>query len=294
MTELNEKTIRILNLIKEHKPLVHSITNYVTVNDCANALLAIGARPVMSHAVQETRDITSGSDCLELNLGATEFFESMLISAQEANAKGIPIIIDPVGISGSTYRREFLKRLISECFPTAIRGNRSEILALIKDNKTEIGVDSVKYNDGLTDDELLKLMCEFCKKDSLNRKKAGLESSVILICSGANDKIASATNYSCISGGSEMMSHVTGTGCISSVILGAFMAVSKATTSEDDTLHNISYFDATNAAIRFINYSAERAAENLHFLNKNKPLPYGKYGSGSYHKLIIDALNTYK
>ncbi len=293
MTNLDETTTRILNMIKEAKPLVHSITNYVTVNDCANALLAIGARPVMSHAVQETRDITSGSDCLELNLGATEFFESMFLSAQEANAKGIPIVIDPVGVSGSAYRRDFLKRLISECYPTAIRGNRSEILALIKDHKTETGVDSVRYNDNLTDDELLDYMCEFCQKDSVYRKSKGINDSMVLVCSGAIDKVASKDHGSFINGGSELMSHVTGTGCMSSVILGAFLTTVKYTASQRTTKDSISYFDAIESAVKFVNYAAEYASANIDYLNKNKPLPYGTYGSGTYHILLIDALRNF-
>jgi len=293
MTNLDETTTRILNILRETKPLVHSITNYVTVNDCANALLAIGARPVMSHAVQETRDITSGSDCLELNLGATEYFESMFLSAQEANAKGIPIVIDPVGVSGSTYRRDFLKRLISECHPTAIRGNRSEILALIKDHKTETGVDSVRCNDDLTASELLDTMCKFCQKDSEHRKSKGIYDSLVLVCSGAIDKVASKDRGYCINGGSELMSHVTGTGCMSSVILGAFLTTVKYTASIKTTQDSISNFDAVESAIKFVNYAAERASENLNNLNENMPLPHGTYGSGTYHILLMDALRNF-
>ena len=112
-----------MDAIQRTAPLVHSITNYVTVNDCANALLAIGARPVMSHDPREAAEITRGSQALELNLGATEYLDAMFLSGQAAREKGIPRVIDPVGISGSTFRREALHRMLSELQPTAIRGN---------------------------------------------------------------------------------------------------------------------------------------------------------------------------
>lgn len=311
----------ISDIIKERRPLIHSITNYVTVNDCANALLAIGARPVMSHAPEEVREITSGSDGLELNLGATEYYESMILSGKEAYSSGIPILIDPVGVSGSTHRRNFLKKLIDNCYPAAIRGNRSEILAMIRDEKTETGVDSVKFDANVSDESIISSMQAFCRAIKKKYEAAGAKHGLILVCSGETDLIASADAAVIVSGGSREMSGVTGTGCMSSVIMTAFLTGGRMHNREmknseycknhpvgksGNISHNeaetqlessakivsvISDFDACVAAVKYIDAAAERAEANLKYLRENETLPYGSFGTGSYRVLLMDQLS---
>lgn len=288
-------------ILREERPLIHSITNYVTVNDCANALLAIGARPVMSHAPEEAREITAGSDGLELNLGATEYYESMLLSGKEAASSGIPILIDPVGVSGSTHRRNFLKKLIHDCHPVALRGNRSEILALIRDEKTETGVDSLRFDYELSDESMLSEMQGFCRVQKERYEDFGVKHQLILVCSGKTDLVASCDDTALVKGGSSEMSGVTGTGCMSSVIMTAF--ISAARMRNKKRRDNVSYdadgalivseisdFDACVTAVRYINAAAERAEENLRFLRERETLPYGTFRSGSYRVLFMDQL----
>ncbi|OON85576.1 hypothetical protein BXO88_11610 [Oribacterium sp. C9] len=314
----------ISDIIKKHRPLIHSITNYVTVNDCANALLAIGARPVMSHAPEEAMEITSGSDGLELNLGATEYYESMLLSGKEAFTLGIPLLIDPVGVSGSAHRRNFLKKLIENCYPTAIRGNRSEILAMIRDEKTETGVDSVRFDANASDESLLSEMKDFCRAQKERYETKGAVHQLILICSGKTDLVASCDDTAVIDGGSSEMSGVTGTGCMSSVVMTAFIAGARMYNREIENPENqkkhpkcmpvdkahheqeiqsetvkkivseISDFEACVSAVRYIDAAAERAEANLNYLRKMETLPYGTFGTGSYRVLFMDQLSGFK
>lgn len=132
----------IFSKIAEKKPIIHCITNIVTVNDCANVLLAIGASPVMAHHEMEVKEITSGSDALVCNMGAIENFEAMLIAGRKADSLGHPVVIDPVGVASSSYRRSLCLKLIEECHPTCIRGNVSEIKALALDETISKGVDA--------------------------------------------------------------------------------------------------------------------------------------------------------
>ncbi len=308
-----EVTKVLSDIIKKQRPLIHSITNYVTVNDCANALLAIGARPVMSHAPEEAAEITSGSDGLELNLGATEYFESMLLSAYEAREKGIPVVVDPVGVSGSTHRREFLKKLMENCYPTVIRGNRSEILAIIRDEKTETGVDSVKLESDASDEDILSEMQCYCRMQKQRYDISGAGHELILVCSGSKDLIASQDAAVIISGGSAEMAGVTGTGCMSSVIMAAFVSGARLedrgehnaetelmvqgeecqkTESKRENVKKISDFEACVSAVKYIDAAAERAEENLKYLRAKEALPFGNYGTGSYRVLFMDQLSV--
>ena len=290
-----DTTKELSDKIREYRPLIHSITNYVTVNDCANALLAIGARPVMSHAPEEAAEITSGSDGLELNLGATEYYESMLLSGREADSSGIPIIIDPVGVSGSSYRRNFLKRLIECCHPVAVRGNRSEILAMIRDEKTETGVDSVRFDADYSDVEIISMMQEFCRKRKEEYIASGVSHELILVCSGKTDLIACSDKSVIAEGGSSEMSGVTGTGCMSSVILAAFISGGRMYMREEknslkDNDIRCMDFDSAVSAVKYVDAAAERAEANLRYLRKKETLPFGTYGTGSYRVLFIDQL----
>lgn len=265
-----------MDAVQNTAPLVHSITNYVTVNDCANALLAIGARPVMSHDPREAAEITRGSQALELNLGATEYIDAMFLSGQAARAKGIPRVIDPVGISGSTFRRETLRRMIAELQPTAIRGNYSEIHALLANAGTGTGVDAVvdAAHPALSGDALACGMQDYLRT---------LVFPMILVASGREDIIASRDALCFVKNGSPRMSRVTGTGCMATELLAAFLAV--AAGEEEKTLQRRTAgeeatFRAAVLATAFMGIAGEIAEESA------------PRGSGSYHIALIDALST--
>ena len=285
--------------VQRTAPLVHSITNYVTVNDCANALLAIGARPVMSHDPREAAEITRGSQALELNLGATEYIDAMFLSGQAAREKGIPRVIDPVGISGSTFRRETLHRMISELQPTAIRGNYSEIHALLANAGTGTGVDAVidAAHPALSRDALARGMQDYLRT---------LDFPMILVASGREDIVASRDALCFVKNGSPRMSRVTGTGCMATELLAAFLAVAAEeeaetlrrrtageeaflqteNTDSDETACGVrtageeATFRAAVLATAFMGIAGEIAEESA------------PRGSGSYHIALIDALST--
>ena len=235
----------ILDSIKAEKPLVHCITNYVTVNDVANIILAVGALPVMAHDVKETAEITANANCLVLNLGATEYYEAMKISAQTASSLGIPIIVDPVGAGASTYRRNFCYELLENCNVTAVRGNHAEIAALISNKKTARGVDS---SDSFSFD---KLVSQGSRSEFEDRLKGFAESyGVVLAASGSNDFIISPSRVVSLEGGSSMMSLVTGTGCMSAGVLGAFAGGASCLLSGD--FDSGAAFDVTYASSQFM------------------------------------------
>ena len=265
-----------MDAVQRTAPLVHSITNYVTVNDCANALLAIGARPVMSHDPREAAEITRGSQALELNLGATEYIDAMFLSGQAAREKGIPRVIDPVGISGSTFRRETLHRMIAELQPTAIRGNYSEIHALLANAGTGTGVDAVvdAAHPALSGDALARGMQDYLRT---------LSFPMILVASGREDIIASRDALCFVKNGSPRMSRVTGTGCMATELLAAFLAVAsgeEVKTLQRRTAGEEATFRAAVLATAFMGIAGEIAEETA------------PRGSGSYHIALIDALST--
>ena len=287
-----------MDAVRNTAPLVHSITNYVTVNDCANALLAIGARPVMSHDPREAAEITRGSQALELNLGATEYIDAMFLSGQAARAKGIPRVIDPVGISGSTFRRETLRRMIAELQPTAIRGNYSEIHALLANAGTGTGVDAVvdAAHPALSGDALARGMQDYLRT---------LDFPMILVASGREDIIASRDALCFVKNGSPRMSRVTGTGCMATELLAAFLAVAteeertlESRTVGDEVLPQTENPDSDEAAcgVRTAGEEATFRAALLatafmgiagEIAEESAP-----HGSGSYHIALIDALST--
>lgn len=212
--------------ILNKKPIVHCITNIVTVNDCANALLAIGASPTMAHHPEEMEEIQSGCDALVCNLGATENYEAMLKAAAVADECEHPVIIDPVGCGGSTFRRDFFKKLISCCRPACIRGNYSEIIALGKDSSVITGVDSSEAED---DSSLVE-------RYAIQLSKA---TGAIVVASGKTDIIVQYGNQDSeseemitnINGGDILMSRITGTGCMLSSMMGAYLAVDNSINS---------------------------------------------------------------
>jgi len=196
--------------IKELHPLVHCITNIVTANDCANALLAVGASPTMAHHPKEVAEMATSCNALVLNMGATEWIEAMHIAGKAAKDAGRPIVLDPVGAAGTKFRREETLRLVEAVKPDCIRGNVSELRALALGSGGGLGVD-VKPGETV-DLRLLQGLAE--------------QYQCMVIASGATDYVASANGeIRSVTGGSAMMKAVTGAGCMSGALLGACLAV---------------------------------------------------------------------
>ena len=216
-----EKVVEIYEIIQQKRPIIHCITNAVTVNDCANILLAAGASPTMAHHPCEVEEITAGTAALICNFGAISDYEAMKAAGKRAHALGHPIVIDPVGVSGSSYRREKCLELMKIIHPTCIRGNYSEIQALLQNCGTVTGVDAAE--DALAEAEetdLPELMKQYAK-----------ENQMILVASGETDLI---TDGSCVyqcHNGSPMMARITGSGCMSTVMLGAFLSAENSVES---------------------------------------------------------------
>lgn len=208
-----EHLIRDLNLIRKQSPLIHNITNYVVMNNTANALLAIGASPVMAHSVDEVEEMAGIASSLVINIGTLEavWVEAMLIAGKTALTKSTPIVFDPVGAGATTYRSKVCKQLIEECKPSIIRGNASEIIALLDTQAQTKGVDSTNTSDS-----------------ALNSANAlALQTNAVVVISGETDYITNGVTVETVKNGNPMMAKVTGMGCTATAIVGAFSAVNK-------------------------------------------------------------------
>lgn len=197
--------------IRHEAPLVHNITNYVVMNTTANALLAIGASPVMAHASEEVEEMVALARALVINIGtlSAPWVEAMIRAGREANRRRIPVILDPVGSGATRYRTHTAQRLIEEVHPSIIRGNASEIRSLLRSGPGAKGVDSRHVPEEVLDEA------------------RALSSSIgcVVTVSGPADLIVEGGAVSRIENGHPMMPRVTGMGCTASAITGAFAAV---------------------------------------------------------------------
>ncbi len=209
---MKEKMFEVAKKVRDVRPLVHCMTNHVTVNDCANIVLAAGASPTMAHHREEVEEVTQGCNSLVCNLGATDDYEAMLLAAQAATIVRHPIIIDPVGVGGSSFRRKQFVKLLEVAKPTCIRGNFSEIQALFWEQATVTGVDAGV--DTLSMEEKDCLVRDFSSKIGC-----------MVIASGATDMISDGNRCIHVSNGTPQMARITGSGCMSSALLGAYLAV---------------------------------------------------------------------
>lgn len=199
--------------VKKQSPLIHNMTNFVVMNNTANALLAIGASPIMAHAKSEVKDMVAISNALVINIGTLDEYwsESMLIAAEEAHRTQKTWVLDPVGAGATAFRDDILSQLL-EFKPTIIRGNASEIIALAKANKTITkGVDSTAESN-----------------EAITAAKHLIEQYESVVCiSGATDIIIDDKDTYFIDNGHPLMTKVTGLGCSASAIVGAFVAISE-------------------------------------------------------------------
>ena len=244
---------RLRALVEKRRPVVQCITNIVTVNDCANALLAIGGSPTMAHHPEEMADFAAVSDALVCNMGATESLDAMM-AAGMASKNGRPVVVDPVGCASSAFRRGKCLELIKAVQPSCIRGNAAEIKALATDHNTGRGVDDLEAE---TPDAARSAM-------DLARK-----TGAIVVASGETDYIADGIRLYEVKGGTAWMSRVTGTGCMLSSLLGAFLAVENSALS-------------AAACCAMMNICAEKALTET----------AGRQGgTGTFHICLMDALS---
>ena len=202
-----------LGAVRERTPLVQCITNFVTVNDCANILLAAGGSPTMAHDIREVEEAVTGVQALVLNLGAIGDVEAMLLAGKRANQLGIPVVLDPVAAGVTSLRREACRRLLAELRFTVIRGNASEIRALALGAEGGSGVD-VSAGDAVTEENLSRGV-ELCRR-------LAESTGAVTALSGQVDILSNGTQTVLIRGGVPTMSRVTGSGCMLTALLGAF------------------------------------------------------------------------
>ena len=239
-----------LAAIRERKPLVHQITNYVVMNETANATLAIGALPVMAHAPQEVEEMASAASALVLNIGtlSDEWIEAMIAAGLAANAAGVPVVLDPVGAGATEYRTDTCRRLLDVLELAVVRGNSAEIATLAGRPAEIRGVEAIGANGG----------------PDLAREAAKSLGCVVAV-TGPVDHVSDGETVNSVANGHELMATVTGTGCMSTAITGCFLGVQP---------HALTA--ATGALVAF-GVAGEDAAESAK-------------GPGSFHVALYDAL----
>lgn len=239
--------------VREAAPLVHNITNYVVMNNTANALLAIGASPAMVHAVEEVEEFTAISRALVINIGtlSPRWVDAMRLAAARAGVAGIPWVLDPVGVGATAYRTAVGAEL-ARMRPTVIRGNASEIMVLAGSvGVAGKGVDSAHSTDAAL----------------APARALALDTGAIVAMTGVVDYVTDGSQVVSIHNGHAMMARVTGLGCTATALVGAFIA------ANDDR------FAATVAALAVLGVSGELAAER-------------SPGPGSLQMHVLDTLYT--
>jgi hydroxyethylthiazole kinase len=241
-----------LAAIRERKPLVHQITNYVVMNETANATLALGALPVMAHAVEEVEEMASVAGALVLNIGtlSKHWIEAMLLAAKAANRARAPVVLDPVGAGATRYRTETAKRILDKAEIAVVRGNAAEVATLAGRQAEIRGVESIGSSDSGA--ELAKA--------------AASALGCVVAVTGPVDHVSDGERVVAIANGHELLATVTGTGCMASAITGCFLAVAPERPLEA----------AVEALVAF-GVAGEDAAK-------------GAEGPGTFHVGLYDAL----
>jgi len=243
------KTLRDL---RERKPLVHQITNYVVMNETANATLALGALPVMAHAREEVEEMVALAGALVINIGTLSppWVEAMLAAGKAANAAGVPVVLDPVGAGATRYRTDTVKRILDEVDVAVLRGNQGEIATLVGVQAEVRGVESVGVGGAPAD--LARTAA----------RNLGLVASV----TGVVDHVSDGKRVLAVANGHELLAAVTGTGCMSTAVTGCFLAAKRDVPLE-----------AGAEALAAFGVAAEDAAHDAK-------------GPGSFHVGLYDAL----
>ncbi len=241
-----------LRRLRDAKPLVHQITNYVVMNETANATLALGALPVMAHAREEVEEMVALAGALVLNIGtlSPNWVEAMVLAGRAANELGVPVVLDPVGAGATRYRTETAQRLLGEVRVTVLRGNAGEIATLVGVAAEVRGVESIGAGDDAA--ELARA--------------AGAQLGLVASVTGPVDHVSDGETVVSIANGDPLLAAITGTGCMSSALTGCFLAVNR-----DRPL------EAAAEALVAFGVAGEDAAR-------------GASGPGSFHVALYDSL----
>lgn len=240
-----------LRILRERRPLVHQITNYVVMNETANATLALGALPVMAHAPEEVAEMVSLAGALVLNIGTLSSYwvEAMLQAGWAANSRGVPVVLDPVGAGATTFRTDAAKRILDQVEVAVVRGNAGEVATLVGVEADVRGVESLRAG----------------AEPSALAQQAAKSLGLVVSVTGPVDHVSNGEQTVAISNGDPMMATITGTGCMSSAITGCFLAVGG------------SPFEAAVEALVAFGVAGEDAATDAK-------------GPGSFHVNLYDAL----
>ena len=249
----------ILDSVRNKRPTIHCITNYVTINDVANSLLALGAKPVMSESAVDIEELTSGTDGLYLNIGmlSPEKLDAMILAGRKANELGHPVVLDPVGCGSSSYRLESARILLSEVHFDAVRGNAGEIRALCGMGEKMHGVDDSEEN---REEEMSENIMLF--------RKLAISTGSVIIASGKKDLITDGKISVVSDNGTKMLRRVTGSGCMLSALVCAFI-----TSCTENALEAALY------AVSMMNVSAEKAFARMNEESR---------GNVSFRNYLID------
>jgi hydroxyethylthiazole kinase len=241
-----------LRELREQKPLVHQITNYVVMNETANATLALGALPVMAHAREEVAEMVGLASALVLNIGtlSEHWIEAMVLAGRAANIREIPVVLDPVGAGATAYRTDTARRILDEVQVTVLRGNAGEVATLVGADAEVRGVESI--DTGLEPAELAR--------------DAGRHLGLVASVTGPVDHVSDGERRLAVANGHPWLAAVTGTGCISSALTGCFLAA-----NPDEPL------EAAAEALAALGVAAEDAAVDAG-------------GPGTFHAQLYDAL----
>lgn len=246
-----------LTRVRTQRPLVHNITNVVVANTVANALLAIGASPVMAYAHEEVADMARLASALSLNIGTlnADIVTSMRIAGKAANEAGVPIIFDPVGVGATPYRTDVAKQLTSALHLTALRGNAGEIGLMVGAGGQVVGVDSAGVSESLP----------------LHMQRYAQANQTVVIATGEYDLVTDGIQVWKLRNGDPLLSTITGSGCSLTGILGAFLGVVKPGSSLYE------YAEAAISAVTCLNLAGEKAAKVAH-------------APGTFQAALFDAL----
>ena len=241
-----------LRKLRAEKPLIHQITNYVVMNETANATLALGALPVMAHAAQEVEEMVGLAGALVINIGtlSDHWIEAMLVAGTAAGERRIPVVLDPVGAGATTYRTDTARRLLDTFAVSVVRGNAGEVATLVGLEAEVRGVESV--GDAGDPAELAR--------------EAGRTLAAVAAVTGPVDHVSDGERVLAVANGDPLLATVSGTGCMATAVTGCFLAA-----RSDDAL------TAAAEALVAFGVAGEDAAR-------------GARGPGSFHTALYDAL----
>jgi len=251
MPTIQQQAALNLTKLRETRPLVHNITNFVVMNFTANILLAAGASPVMAHAENEVEEMVGFAKALVLNIGTLtdDWVDAMVKAGKKATSLGVPIILDPVGAGATALRTNAAKRILAETKVSVVRGNASEILALAGAQTKTKGVDAADSVDQAT----------------VQAIRLATELGVPVAITGPQDLITDGSRIIRVKNGHALMSCITGTGCGATAIIGAFSGVDPDPVS------------AAATALAYYGLAGQRAAVDAN-------------GPGSFMIRFLDAL----